>query len=642
MEPGLAIVYADSVVQAGAGPAKAAEALILKGRCMTMLDKPIQALQSFEKAVELPVDDSDPIAGQRFYYLGSFYESQKSMSRASEYFTQALELFEAQGDTVFINKTSLALGQIAYDNFNYDQALQLFERALSLAADSTSLQVAELKAAIGRLHYKNNDLHLAEPHLTSAYTLFETLGMGYSQVEVAEQLVALNKLDGGTNYRQAAEYAYTAHEIAHQAGNTKKALDLLLESAWLQSEMREYRESQSQLISAVELAQLHSPDDLPKVMIRLGEVYHILLDHTNAQVTLQDAYLLAEKNDDLSNMRDAAKALVSFLQADGDLNLALDYSKKSDSLNTLIHAQHLAQIQQEMSQSRMDEFDVIEQQKGTISELQDKQSTLEQWLIYGGLIILCIVVLVFIVEVVRRKKLSKVLAWKVYKKTAALRKANKDLNTYIYKSSHDLRTPLTSIKSLLRLIDTEEHTPSTMKYLGLIQGCAEQMDDILVNLSRAVDYRKIEVSVAKVDFDLVRHELEAKELPDAGNVKINWRINEKVPFYSDPKLIKVILNKTIGNAISYAKGSQYDYCNISITTDSQGAVFAIEDNGVGISSKVKASIFEMFVKGTNKSKGAGLGLYLVKIALDKLKGKVTVDSQENIGSKLIFQLPNLA
>ena len=60
MEPELAIQYADSVVFAGAGPAKAAQALILKGRCLTMLDKPIQALQSFEKAAELPVDE-DPI-----------------------------------------------------------------------------------------------------------------------------------------------------------------------------------------------------------------------------------------------------------------------------------------------------------------------------------------------------------------------------------------------------------------------------------------------------------------------------------------------------------------------------------------------------------------------------------------------------
>ncbi|NNE54973.1 MAG: HAMP domain-containing histidine kinase [Flavobacteriales bacterium] len=167
------------------------------------------------------------------------------------------------------------------------------------------------------------------------------------------------------------------------------------------------------------------------------------------------------------------------------------------------------------------------------------------------------------------------------------------------------------------------------------------MDDILINLSRAVDYRKIEVQVRKIDFDTIKSEIETKELPDVPGVKINWKIIEKAPFHSDPKLVKVILNKTISNAMNYRQGSKNDYCNVVITTDSHGAVVAIEDNGVGISNKVKTSIFEMFVKGTNKSKGAGLGLYLVKIALDKLKGKVTVESEVNKGSKLIFQLPNL-
>ena len=84
-----------------------------------------------------------------------------------------------------------------------------------------------------------------------------------------------------------------------------------------------------------------------------------------------------------------------------------------------------------------------------------------------------------------------------------------------------------------------------------------------------------------------------------------------------------------------------DYCKITITTDSQGAILAIEDNGVGISEKVRTTVFDMFVKGSNKSKGAGLGLYLVKIAMDKLKGKVTVESKVDVGSKLIFQLPNI-
>lgn len=325
----------------------------------------------------------------------------------------------------------------------------------------------------------------------------------------------------------------------------------------------------------------------------------------------------------------------------GEFEKAFEYSRQSDSLNVLISQDDLMQIKHELAQSRMDEFAVIEEQKTKISQLKDEQTNLQRSLIYGGIGLLLIFALILFREFARKRKLSKVLEWQVYKRTRELRKANKELNTYIYKSSHDLRTPLTSIKSLLRLLKTEEHNASTSKYHGLIDGCAEQMDDILINLSRAVDYKKVEVSAEKIDFNKLQADLLGKEIANPDKMNIEWKISEKVPFYSDTKLLKVILSKTIGNALNYRKGMFDDYCKITITTDSQGAVLAIEDNGVGISEKVRTTVFDMFVKGTNKSKGAGLGLYLVKIAMDKLKGKVTVESKVDVGSKLIFQLPNM-
>jgi len=105
--------------------------------------------------------------------------------------------------------------------------------------------------------------------------------------------------------------------------------------------------------------------------------------------------------------------------------------------------------------------------------------------------------------------------------------------------------------------------------------------------------------------------------------------------------LKVILNRTIKNAIDYRKGSYLDIWKILSTTDSEGTQLSIEDNGQGVSVKVKENIFDMFVKGTNKSKGAGLGLYLVKIACDKIKGKVRLESNQHSGATLIFRLPNL-
>ncbi|NQX92999.1 MAG: ATP-binding protein, partial [Flavobacteriales bacterium] len=81
---------------------------------------------------------------------------------------------------------------------------------------------------------------------------------------------------------------------------------------------------------------------------------------------------------------------------------------------------------------------------------------------------------------------------------------------------------------------------------------------------------------------------------------------------------------------------------VNIHTDATGATVEIEDNGQGISEKVKDNIFDMFVKGTNKSTGAGLGLYLVKIAVDKIRGKVQLQNNEFSGATISFELPNLA
>ena len=125
-------------------------------------------------------------------------------------------------------------------------------------------------------------------------------------------------------------------------------------------------------------------------------------------------------------------------------------------------------------------------------------------------------------------------------------------------------------------------------------------------------------------------------------LKLDWEIREKAPFFSDPSLIKIILNKTITNSIQYRLGSSSDYCKISIVTDSKGAQVSIEDNGQGISEKVKDRVFDMFEKGTHKSKGAGLGLYLVKIVSEKIRAKITLESMENQGAKLDFKLPNLS
>jgi signal transduction histidine kinase len=65
----------------------------------------------------------------------------------------------------------------------------------------------------------------------------------------------------------------------------------------------------------------------------------------------------------------------------------------------------------------------------------------------------------------------------------------------------------------------------------------------------------------------------------------------------------------------------------------------VTDNGIGINDEFKDHIFQMYY-GTNKNKGSGLGLYIVKEAVENIKGSISVFSESNIGSKFIVAIPN--
>ncbi len=74
----------------------------------------------------------------------------------------------------------------------------------------------------------------------------------------------------------------------------------------------------------------------------------------------------------------------------------------------------------------------------------------------------------------------------------------------------------------------------------------------------------------------------------------------------------------------------------------QKAVVTVEDNGEGIHKSKLQSIFDMFYRATDNNQGTGLGLYIVKNVVDKLDGKISVESEQNQSTKFTIELPNLA
>ena len=109
---------------------------------------------------------------------------------------------------------------------------------------------------------------------------------------------------------------------------------------------------------------------------------------------------------------------------------------------------------------------------------------------------------------------------------------------------------------------------------------------------------------------------------------------------SDKSRLNTVLKNVIGNSVKYKKTNSNDcFVSLSLKRLDGFAVIAISDNGEGISEKSIPRVFEMFYRGTSSSVGTGLGLYITKEILNKLKGTISASSELGIGTTITIKIP---
>lgn len=227
-----------------------------------------------------------------------------------------------------------------------------------------------------------------------------------------------------------------------------------------------------------------------------------------------------------------------------------------------------------------------------------------------------------------------------------LKKINSELDSFVYQTTHDLRSPLTSLLGLIRITDMEVQ-PEQIEFknkLSMMEKMVRKLDDLIGDILDYSRNSRLEVAHDEIDFEEIIKEVNERLLfmKGADAIKIKVDIHQDIKFISDRKRVEIIFGNLISNAIKYqdiAKESRF--INISVRTDNKKAIITVEDNGVGIVEENKEKIFEIFYRASKISTGSGLGLYIVKEAVEKLKGTLSVESEFKIGTKFIVNIPNL-
>jgi signal transduction histidine kinase len=211
-----------------------------------------------------------------------------------------------------------------------------------------------------------------------------------------------------------------------------------------------------------------------------------------------------------------------------------------------------------------------------------------------------------------------------------LRDRNFEMDQILYRTSHDLRSPLSSIWGILELAKAEPQSASMKEYQLHIGNKVDQMDNLLRSLSSLSKAILEETSYCLVSLRSIIQQVieELKYLPTWPNVVVTQNLHEK-EFKTDVFLINIVLQSVLSNAYIFRDQSKAGIIHINSLQQNSEVLIEVIDDGDGIPETIANQIFDMFYRGSEKSKGSGLGLYVAKKALEKLNGSITQISNKN-------------
>lgn len=224
-------------------------------------------------------------------------------------------------------------------------------------------------------------------------------------------------------------------------------------------------------------------------------------------------------------------------------------------------------------------------------------------------------------------------------------KINKELDTFVYSVSHNLRAPLMSVLGLVNLAKMEDAKRDNF-FTGYFKMMEDSMHRLDETLKEILDYSRNarqDLTLEKTDLKkIITDNLERMQyMPGASRITKDIVIDEQAPLYSDRYRIAVIVNNLISNAFKYYDPAKKEpFLKILIQVNKEKALLEFQDNGIGIAEEYLNKVFDMFFRATQNNEGAGLGLYIVQEAVYKLKGEINIHSKMKEGTTFRIEIPN--
>ena len=225
-------------------------------------------------------------------------------------------------------------------------------------------------------------------------------------------------------------------------------------------------------------------------------------------------------------------------------------------------------------------------------------------------------------------------------KSEIIENKNAELDSFFYRVSHDLKGPISTLLGLHQVAKMEIKDEQALRLFDMHHSQALRMNNIVMGLIHLTEVNNAEKHKTRIDFTKLVDDCinSCRYLPHFAETTVKKEI-ESFEFYSEWPIVNTILQNLIENSIKYCRNYDNPFVKIICRPYEDNVIITVEDNGQGIPENHLKNIFNMFYRANDNIHGSGLGLYILKRAVERLQGTIQVDSVLHQGSTFKIILP---
>ncbi len=536
------------------------------------LDLHFQALIYREKNGDLAY------TSDTYLNIGFVYFKLKQYENSLVYYEKSLEAKTVAKDSFDLDRLYINMGLSNIHLEKFDQALKSFDSGFDICGNSCSDEIfIEGEFGLGVVNYKLKNFDESRGHFMNSYNRAKVKELKRWE---AENLVYLARIDLLTDqYKEAKDFLIEGESISYALKYNQLLLDHYKEFANLYSAIKDYENATLYQNKYITLKDSLIGEELVKNIAKTQSQFE---ERENLRTIAQKDEALARQR-----MLNLAIGTIAFLAA-----LLVFVLYHNNKIRRRVNAKL------SITNSKLAEANAtIEAQNKQLQSYNDK------------------------LEAEVKKATADLLV-----ANTSLEKVNKELDNFIYKTSHDIRGPLASLKGMCNVALMDVKDQLALGYLQKLDETATKLNRILTRLLIINQINSAAIHPEPLDMDKVVDDiilLESKKgLPKGFQFKRD--IQRNMIFRSDDALIRIILENLIDNAIKFHNDSARvtPFAHIKIFMEGPHMHIHVIDNGVGIALENPDKIFQMFTRASEKSGTGGLGLYLIKQAVSRLGGDV--------------------